>query len=71
MYLKRTFDILASFFGLLVLWPVLLVVALPIKLRMPGPVFFVQQRVGQYWKLFKLVKFRKMVYHHGNRINKF
>jgi lipopolysaccharide/colanic/teichoic acid biosynthesis glycosyltransferase len=57
MYIKRLFDILASFFGLLILWPVLLVVALLIKLKMgEGPVFFTQKRVGRYGKLFTLCR---------------
>lgn len=66
MFLKRFFDILASFIGLLVLWPVLLIVALLIKLKMgAGPVFFTQNRVGQHGKLFTLVKFRTMQANHG------
>jgi hypothetical protein len=66
MLLKRAFDILASFFGLLVLWPVLLVVAILIKLKMgAGPVFFTQKRVGRHGKLFTLVKFRTMSVGHG------
>lgn len=65
MYLKRLFDILASFFGLIILWPVLLVVAILIKIKKPGPVFFTQKRVGQHGKLFTLVKFRTMSDNHG------
>jgi lipopolysaccharide/colanic/teichoic acid biosynthesis glycosyltransferase len=66
MYLKRLFDILASFLGLLILWPVLLVVAVLIKIKMPGgPVFFRQQRVGRHGKLFTLVKFRTMSMGHS------
>jgi len=66
MFLKRLFDIFASFFGLLVLWPVLLIVAIFIKLKMPGgPVFFTQKRVGRHGKLFTLVKFRTMAINHS------
>jgi len=65
MLLKRLFDILVSFFGLLILWPVLLVVAILIKVKMPGPVFFTQKRVGQYGKLFTVIKFRTMTVNHG------
>ena len=53
MILKRLFDIVASLCGLLLLWPVLLVVAIMVKVKMPGgPAFFVQQRVGKGGKLF-------------------
>lgn len=67
---KRTFDILASIFGLIVFSPVFLVVAVLIKLNMPGPVFFRQIRVGKDAKLFLMVKFRTMnVGHGGNTIS--
>lgn len=71
MILKRLFDILASFFGLLFLWPVLLVVAIMVKIKMPGgPAFFVQKRVGKDGKLFKCHKFRSMtVKHSGSTIS--
>lgn len=61
MVLKRLFDILASFFGLLILWPVLLIVAIAVKIKMPGgPAFFCQKRVGKDGKLFTCHKFRSM-----------
>lgn len=60
MLTKRIFDVVISLAGLLVLWPVLLVVALLIRIRMQGPVFFCQQRVGRHGRLFNLVKFRTM-----------
>ena len=60
MFLKWLFDKLASLFGLLFLSPVLLVVAILIKVKMPGPVLFCQNRVGQYGKLFTVYKFRSM-----------
>ena len=70
MRLKTIFDILASFIGLLVFSPVLLIIAILIKLQMPGPVFFIQERVGQNARLFKMVKFRSMkVNHEGNTIS--
>lgn len=66
MSLKNIFDRVASFFGLLVLWPVLLVVALLIKIKMPGgPVLFTQKRVGKDGKLFTMYKFRSMTVGHG------
>ncbi|WP_315514783.1 sugar transferase [Prevotella histicola] len=60
MFLKWLFDKLASLFGLLFLSPVLFVVAILIKVKMPGPVLFCQKRVGQYGKLFTVYKFRSM-----------
>ena len=60
MFLKWIFDKVASLFGLLFLSPVLLVVAILIKVRMPGPILFCQKRVGQYGKLFTVYKFRSM-----------
>lgn len=64
--LKRVFDFTAAWVGLLLLWPVLLVIALAIRVKMPdGPVLFRQQRVGQYGRLFTLVKFRTMRVGHG------
>ncbi len=60
MFLKWLFDKLASLFGLLFLSPVLLVVAILIKVKMPGPVLFCQKRVGQYGNLFTVYKFRSM-----------
>lgn len=63
--LKRVFDISASFFGLIVLSPVLLIVAVLIKIRMPGPVLFKQERTGRYGKAFTICKFRSMTLGHG------
>ncbi len=65
MILKWFFDRIMALAGLLFLSPVLLVVALLIKLKMPGPVFFVQQRVGRNGKLFNCHKFRSMTIDHG------
>lgn len=60
--IKYIFDRIVSFVGLLFLWPVLLVVAVLIKIKMPGgPVFFVQKRVGKDGELFDCHKFRTMV----------
>ena len=61
MLLKWIFDRVVSLLGLLILWPVLLVVAILVKVKMPGgPAFFVQKRVGRGGKLFKCHKFRTM-----------
>ncbi len=56
---------MASFFGMLLLLPVFIVVAILIKIKMPGPIFFKQQRVGKDAKLFRMVKFRTMKVNHG------
>ena len=69
MFIKRVFDIIVSLMGLLFLVPVLLVIALLIKLRMPGAVFFSQYRVGRNAQPFKMVKFRSMqTVHNGSSI---
>lgn len=60
MILKRLFDCLASFLGLLLLAPLLLLISIAIKLDSAGPVFFRQERVGQYGKFFRIHKFRSM-----------
>jgi len=57
---KRFFDLLASGLGLILLLPLLLVLAVWIKLDSPGPVFFRQVRVGLGGKLFRIHKFRTM-----------
>lgn len=58
--MKRIFDILASGFGLLVLSPIFLIMAIWIKLDSNGPVFYRQMRVGRHNKDFRIFKFRSM-----------
>lgn len=69
--LKIFFDKIMSLLGLLILSPILIVVAILIKIRMPdGPVIFRQERVGQYGRLFTVYKFRTMsAYHAGSSVS--
>jgi len=71
MIQKYIFDRLVSFIGLCFLWPVLLIVAILVKIKMPGgPAFFVQKRVGKDGKLFDCHKFRTMtVKHSGSTVS--
>ena len=68
MILKYIFDRVVSLVGLLFLWPVLLIIAIMVKIKMPGgPAFFVQKRVGRGGKLFDCHKFRTMTVPDGSR----
>jgi exopolysaccharide biosynthesis polyprenyl glycosylphosphotransferase len=58
--LKRTLDIVVSLFFLILLSPIYLITAIVIKLESPGPVFFSQNRVGKWGRIFKMYKFRSM-----------
>lgn len=71
MFVKWIFDRLVALIGLVFLWPVLLVVAIMVKMKMPGgPAFFCQKRVGKDGKLFICHKFRSMtVKHSGSSVS--
>lgn len=71
MFLKFIFDRLVSLVGLLFLWPILLVVAILVKVKMPGgPAIFKQKRVGKDGNLFTCHKFRTMtVNHNGSTVS--
>lgn len=59
-FVKAIMDFLIALFALIVLFPLFIIVAVAIKIDSPGPVFFVQKRVGKNGKLFNCVKFRSM-----------
>jgi len=59
-FAKRAFDIIASVAGIIILSPILLIVAILIKLTSKGPILYTQIRVGQFGENFKIYKFRSM-----------
>lgn len=62
LILKRTIDIILSCIGIMILWPIFLIIALCIKIEdSKGPVFFIQERVGEKGRRFKMWKFRSML----------
>jgi lipopolysaccharide/colanic/teichoic acid biosynthesis glycosyltransferase len=66
MVFKRIFDFSSTLFGLILLSPVYLAIAVLVKIKMPGgPVLFSQRRVGRHGKLFVMHKFRTMAVNHG------
>ncbi len=58
---KRVFDLLIASISLFLLWPVMLIIAIAIKLDSPGPAILKQDRVGENGRIFKVYKFRSMV----------
>jgi len=60
LFLKRTFDVVASFLFLVIFSPLFLLIAILIKIEDGGPVFFPQTRVGRFGREFKMWKFRSM-----------
>jgi lipopolysaccharide/colanic/teichoic acid biosynthesis glycosyltransferase len=67
--IKRAMDIAGSLLALIILSPVLLVVAVAIKLSSPGPVFFRQERMGQHGQRFTFLKFRSMFFTEDHTIH--
>ena len=65
--MKRVFDLFFAILGLIVLFPVFLLFSVIIKITSSGPIFFIQKRVGQNAKVFKMIKFRTMyIVQHSN-----
>lgn len=60
-YIKRIIDLVCSIFGLIILLPVFILIAILIKIESKGPVFFVQKRIGINGEIIKMYKFRSMV----------
>lgn len=59
-FVKRTFDIVSSFLGLIILFPFFLVILIIIRIDSKGSPLFMQDRAGKHGKIFKIVKFRTM-----------
>jgi len=70
LMLKRAIDAAASGVGLLLLSPLFMIIAAAIKLTSAGPVFFRQQRVGQYGQQFSIFKFRSMYANNDHAVHK-
>ena len=61
LIVKRLFDIIASLILLIILSPIMLILAIAIKIDSKGPVFYRQERITKYGKKFRIFKFRTMV----------
>ena len=66
--IKRLFDLIFSFFSIILLSPIFIIVAFLIKLDSKGPVFFLQDRVGLNGRVFKIIKFRSMKINQDNSL---
>ena len=60
-YIKRFLDLILSLMALIILMPLMMVIAILIKIDSRGPVFFLQERLGKNGKIFKIIKFRTMI----------
>jgi undecaprenyl phosphate N,N'-diacetylbacillosamine 1-phosphate transferase len=61
LFTKRLMDFFGSLIGVIIISPILIIIALSIKLTSKGPIFFRQERLGKNGKVFKIIKFRTMV----------
>jgi len=59
--LKRTFDIISSALGLVILSPLILIISIFIKITSKGPIFYKGTRIGLHGKPFTMLKFRSMI----------
>jgi dTDP-4-amino-4,6-dideoxygalactose transaminase/lipopolysaccharide/colanic/teichoic acid biosynthesis glycosyltransferase len=64
--IKRLFDFVSAFLGIITLFPLFLIVSFLIKTTSKGPIFYTQKRAGRHAKLFTIIKFRSMVANHGD-----
>lgn len=69
--LKRLFDILFSGLTLIITSPALLIISIAIRLDSPGPVIYKQQRIGEYGRVFTMMKFRSMYINAGDPGNEY
>lgn len=60
MFYKRCFDFILALIALILLFPILIIIAILIRLKLGSPIFFLQERVGKDNKVFKIIKFRTM-----------
>lgn len=60
LILKRISDFILAFIGVMVLFPVFILISIAIKISSPGPVFYTSDRIGKNGKIFKFLKFRSM-----------
>ena len=60
-FFKRGLDFVLSLLALIILMPVMIVIAITIKIDSKGPIFFLQERLGKNGKVFKIIKFRTMI----------
>ena len=64
--IKRLFDFVSAFLGIIILFPLFLIVSFLIKITSRGPIFYTQKRAGRHAKLFTIIKFRSMFANHGD-----
>lgn len=61
LFIKRLIDLLGSLIGMVIVFPIFIIIALSVKLTSKGSIFFKQERLGKNGKVFKIIKFRTMV----------